>query len=611
VSETEFAESFTGVVLVFETGPDFRPGGQPPGLIRPLARRLAGSEWGLLYVLLASLFLIVPGLLLPLFTEVFVDQCLVAGRRDLVGPLLLGMGLTALMRAALTWLQNRALLRLETRLALSSSFRFFRHVLHLPVEFFTQRYAGEIGARVGVNDRIAGLLSVELANHFLNVVTATFYLIVMVSYDPLLTLVGLVIAGLNMVVLRAVARRRRDEYLRLLQERAKLTGTSMAGLQAIETLKATGAESDFFSRWSGLLARLQVAEQKLGLSTLFLRVAPPLLSALATVTILGVGALRVMDGQLTIGMLVAFQSLMMSFLAPVGELVGLGGVLQEIEGDVNRLDDVLRSPVAPGLELARPPTPSSTVVLTTTSASEPVKLAGHLVLRDVNFGYSRLDPPLLEGFSLQLKPGARVALVGLSASGKSTVAKLISGLYEPWSGDILLDGQPRSQIPRAVLTNSLAMVDQDFFLFAGTVRELLTLWDDTVPEEDVIQAARDACIHEEITLRPGAYAHQVEEGGINFSGGQRQRLEIARALVGNPSLLILDEATSALDPLTEKTIDDNLRRRGCTCVIVAHRLSTIRDCDEIIVLDRGRIVQRGTHDALAAVDGVYRQLIHS
>jgi ABC-type bacteriocin/lantibiotic exporter with double-glycine peptidase domain len=284
--------------------------------------------------------------------------------------------------------------------------------------------------------------------------------------------------------------------------------------------------------------------------------------------------------------------------------VGLGASLQEVEGQVNRLDDVLHAPVAP--EFAE----EAAGKLEDGEASfSSAKLDGHLELRDISFGYSILARPLIEGFNLNVKPGARVALVGLSASGKSTVAKLIAGLYQPWSGEILLDGRPRAQIARAVRCGSLAMVDQDFFLFAGTVREVLTMWDETVPEEDVVQAAKDACIHEDIAARPGAYGSRIEEGGSNLSGGQRQRLEIARALTGNPSLLVLDEATSALDPVTEKRIDDNLRRRGCTCVIVAHRLSTIRDCDEIIVLDEGKIVQRGTHNELCAAGGPYRRLI--
>jgi NHLM bacteriocin system ABC transporter peptidase/ATP-binding protein len=602
VTNDEFRAAFTGVVLTFEPGPEFQRGGQRRGLITPLRLRLKGSEVGLLYVFLVSLALAAPGLAIPILGRIFVDYYLIDGMSAWVGPILLGLALTAFLRAMLTWMQQRALQRLETKLALTSSFRFFRHVLRLPVEFFTQRYGGEVGSRVEMNDRIAQLLSGELAANLLAIVLAVFYVAMMAYFDLRLTLVGVAFAGLNIVALRYVSRSRRDVNLRLLQERAKLTGTSLSGLQTIETLKATGSESDFFSRWAGYLAKMMTAEQKMGVYTLGLGIVPTTLLALNTVVILGYGSLRVINGDLTAGMLVAFQSMMISFLDPINQLVGLGGSLQEIEGELSRLDDVLRYPIDPLFQNERQ---------TTLGTSLPMKLAGQLELLGVTYGYSRLDPPLITDFNLMVRPGDRIALVGRSASGKSTLAKLISGLYQPWLGMILLDGCPRNAIPRGALTNSLAMVDQDFFLCEGTVREVLTLWDSTLAEEDLIQAAKDACIHDDIMTRPGGYSSKVEEGGVNFSGGQRQRLEIARALVGNPSILILDEATSALDPVTEKRIDENLRRRGCTCVLVAHRLSTIRDCDEILVLDRGKIVQRGTHAMLQGVDGPYARLIRS
>ena len=601
VSEAEFTESFTGVVLVFEPGPEFARGGSPPSQLGPLRRRLVGSESGLAYAVLASLCLALTGLVVPIFSQIFVDHCLVQGQRDWVVPLLVGMAVTAVLRAALTWLQRFSLLRLETKLALTSSYRFFRHVLRLPVEFFTQRYGGEIGARVEINDRVAQLLSGELAANLLNALMAAFYLILMLCFDVPLTLVGLTLAAVNVVVLRSVSRRRKDMNQRLLQERAKLTGTAMVGLQTVETLKATGSESDFFSRWSGHLAKVTAAEQGMGLYTLALGALPPLVMAMITVAILGVGGLRVMNGYMTVGMLVAFQSLMASFLDPVNQLVRLGGSVQEVEGQMNRLDDVLRYGTDPGAGEEGE----------AKADAGSGKLSGRLELREVSYGYSRLDPPLLEHFSLVMDPGARVALVGPSASGKTTVAKIIAGLFRPWTGEVLFDGQTRDGIARGVLTNSVAVVDQDIFLFEGTVREVLSMWDATVPEEDIVRAAKDACIHEEIAARPGGYESKVAEGGANFSGGQRQRLEIARALVNNPTLLVLDEATSALDPVTEKQIDDNLRRRGCTCIIVAHRLSTIRDCDEIVVLDQGKIVQRGTHEVLRASDGLYRRLVEA
>ena len=601
VSEAEFEESFTGIVLVFEPGTDFERGGARPSLWAALRRRLQGSEIGLLYVVLASLALAVIGLIVPLFAKVFVDYILIANFRDLIRPLLIGMTVTAVLRAATTWLQRHYLLRLSTKLATTSSYQFFRHLLRLPVEFFTQRYAGEVGARMEINEQVAGLLSGELAVNLINLLMVVLYVALMLCFDVPLTLVVLFLAALNFLALRYISRRRKDINVRLLQERGKMIGTSMAGLQAIESLKATGAESDFFSRWSGHLAKVMAASQQMEVYSRGLSVVPFFLSIIATVAILGAGAGRVMDGYMTIGTLVAFQALMAGFMQPVNQLVLLGGSLQEIEGGLSRLDDVLRYPIDPNLQQEDGNLPAS-------EDARP-KLSGHLELRKIRYGYSRLDRPLIDRFNLTIRPGARVALVGPSASGKTTLAKIISGIYQPWSGEILFDGQPLEQVPRQVITNSLAMVDQDFFLYEGTVREVLTMWDTTVPDEDIVRAAKDACIHEDIAARAGGYDSKVEEGGRNFSSGQRQRLEIARALVGNPAILVLDEATSSLDPLTEIQIDENLRRRGCSCVIVAHRLSTIRDCDEIIVLDRGAIVQRGSHDKLQGARGLYRRLI--
>ena len=599
VSEEEFDESFTGIALVFEPGPDFEKGGHKRNLLQGLRGRLSGSELALVFVVLASLALVIPGIVIPIFTKVFVDEVLVKGMRDWLPPLLVGMGLTALLRSALTWLRLRYLLRLETKLALSMSGQFFWHVLQLPMEFFTQRYGGEIGSRVAINDRVAELLSGQLATTFLNVIVIAFFAVLMFFYDVPLTLVAIAVAILNVIALRFVARKRVDGSQRLLQERGKLIGTSMVGLQMIETLKATGSESDFFSRWSGQHAKVVNAQQSLSVYTQFLLAVPPLLTGISGVAILSFGAIRVMDGYLTMGMLIAFQSLMQSFIGPIEQLVNIGGTLQEVQGDMNRLDDVLRYDADRSCAVSEP----------IEDELKDGKLVGTLELIDVTFGYSRMADPLLENFCLSLNPGSRVALVGATGSGKSTVAKLTSNICTPWAGEVRFDGFHRRDIPRSRLTSSLAMVDQEVFLFEGTVRENLTLWDPTVPEADIIQAAKDACIHEDIAARPGGYDSHVEEGGRNFSGGQRQRLEIARALVGNPTMLILDEATSALDPVTEQMVDANLRRRGCTCLIVAHRLSTIRDCDEIIVLDKGHAVQRGAHDELIRQDGPYVDLV--
>ena len=600
VSEEELDQAFTGVVMTFEPGPEFRKSGEPPRLIPALRRRLAGSRAALAFVLLAGLALAIPALVVPVFSKVFVDSVLLENRRDWLPPLLFGMGFAAVMTGLLTWIQQVYLLRLETRMAVSSSSRFLWHVLRLPTEFFSQRFAGDISSRVGINDRVAQLLSRDLATNALGAVMIVFFAAVLFQYDAVLTLVGIAVVSLNVAALRYVSRKRVDGNRRLVQDQGKLLGTAIGGLQTIETLKATGGESDLFARWAGYQAKVVNGRQELERYTQLLDTVPPLLSAVNTALILGIGGLRVMNGSLSLGGLVAFQLLMAAFIAPVTRLVSLGGKLQMVEGDMNRLDDVLRYRLDPS-------TAASVGELPPEGA--PVRLNGGLELRDVCFGYSRLDPPLIEGFSLNLKPGSRVALVGGSGSGKSTLSRLVTGLYPPWSGEILLDGRGRSEISPGVLTGSLAAVDQNVFLFEGTVRENLTLWDATVPLPEVVAAAKDACIHEDIAARPGGYDSPVEEGGANWSGGQRQRLEIARALVGRPSILVLDEATSALDPTTESRIDQNLRRRGCTCLIVAHRLSTIRDADEIIVLEKGKVVQRGTHDELKGIEGPYARLI--
>lgn len=600
VTEEEFDQSFTGIALTFSTGSDFRKSGSPPRLLPSLVRRLEGSRTPLTFVVIVSLFLVIPGLLVPFFAKVFIDDYLVRGQQDWIRPLLLGMALTAVMRGVLTWQQQAYLLRLETRLALTSSSRFFWHVLRLPVEFFAQRYAGDLTGRVGANDRVAQLLSGDLATNMVNVVQLLFYAVVMLLYDAVLTAIGVGLALLNVVALRLVARQRTDANRRLLQDRGKQLATAMNGLSMIETLKASAAESDFFERWSGYQAKVVVSEQQLGLPSLVTSALPRMLSAIALALILGIGGLRVIEGDLTIGMLIAFQSLMVSFMAPIQGLVDLSGKLQEAKGDLARLDDVLRYPQDTRFSLA-PPAPSTV---------KP-KLAGFLELRNVTFGYSRLADPLIEDFSLTLRPGSRLALVGSSGSGKSTLARIITGLYRPWSGEVLCDGIPVSELPPDVLTNSLAAVSQEIALFEGTVRENLTLWDDSISESQIAQAARDARLHHVIAARSKGYGGAVAEGGLNFSGGERQRMEIARALVRDPSVLVLDEATAALDPITEKEIDDNLRRRGCTCVIIAHRLSTIRDADEIVVLERGKVVQRGTHDKLVNLDGAYARLIAS
>lgn len=594
----EFADSYSLIVVLFEPAPDFKPGGSKPSLIAGLLPRMRNYMPSAIFFIVSAIFLVIPGLAVPAFTRIFIDEILVANRDEWLRPLLVGMGLTAAIMSGLTWLQQFFLLRYETCLALSESAKFFAHILRLPTAFFSQRFGGEIGQRVLINDKIAHTVAEKLSQFVVDFLKTGLFGVLMFFYDIRLALATIGLASINFLVLKLLARIRVDASRRLLQDQGKLTATSMGGLQMMETIKGTGGEDEFFSRWGGYQAKTLLGKQKLGFLTHSTTVLPTFLDALTTAAMLGIGGFRVMEGDnFTIGMLVAFQSVAQNFTHPLGDMVNFASHIQELQGDMARVDDVLNH----RQDHIYQQHPVRDV--------EKLRLTGHVQLQKISFGYNPIGSPLIADFDLTIRPGQRVALVGGSGSGKSTIAKLVAGLYQTRSGEICFDGIPREEIPHELLNNSMAVIDQEIFLFAGTIRDNLTMWDATVPEEKLMNALRDAHILGKVSERPGGLSSIVEEGGHNFSGGERQRLEIARALVADPTFLILDEATSALDPPTEKIIEKNLMRRGCSCLIVAHRLSTIRDCDEIIVMEQGKIVERGTHTELVALQGAYANLI--
>ncbi|WP_300163363.1 NHLP family bacteriocin export ABC transporter peptidase/permease/ATPase subunit [Bradyrhizobium sp.] len=596
IDMTELDLAFTGVVLTMERTESFKKQGSEPRGLRLLLRELRGSTTAVGLLVVVSLALVVPAIVVAGFSKIFVDDILIRHTSNWLVPLLIGMAITAAFRAILTMVRQSLLLRLQTKLAVVMISRFLWHVMALPVEFFTQRHAGDVASRVSANEQIARLLSSGIAANALNLTSVVFFAAAMAIYDLPLAALGVGMSLMNVLALRLMGDRRQDVSRSLAIERGKLVGATVSAVRTIETLKASGLEDEAFGQWAGIQAKALNAEQELGVSSALLDLMPTLFSGLTVAAILGFGGLRVIEGSLTLGSLIAFQSLMASFSEPVNELVNYVGSFQTIKGALERLEDVYNYPVEDSGKAVA-------------ADRFPPKLAGRVELHNIQFGYSVLEPPLLADLSINVPPGARIALVGASGSGKSTLAKLICGLYRPWSGEIRIDGWTLPEIPPQVFANSVAYVDQDVFLFEGTARDNLTLWDATATEADLSQALRDAAIHEDIAARAGNYDCYVNEGGTNFSGGQRQRIEIARALVSNPSVIVLDEATGALDPITEKSIDDSLRRRGCTCIIIAHRLSTIRDCDEIILLQQGKIVERGTHEQLMALQGAYAKLV--
>lgn len=595
----ELDECYTGIVLAFEKTDAFEKEKRKSTLGTFIRQRLQGEWISVAGLIVTGLCLVAPGLVLPTFSRVFIDDILLGGNTGWLPGFLAAMAFTILFQAILTYYRGAVLLRFQTKMALVSAYRFVHHMLRLPISFFDQRYAGDLAARVDNNNRVSDFLAGELAETVLNGFVALFYLMLMLLYSPMLAMIGVVSAALNLLLIRASANALAGMTMKLQQDQGKMIGAVYAGLNITDTLKASGAEDRYVSRILGYYAKNIRLEQKGGKLQEILNAIPSVADELVDVLVIMVGGVLVIRGQMTAGMLVAFGSLMSSFLAPVSKLVGFAQKIQTLKADMNRVDDIMKYREDEKYSVNRQPEPMEQ------------KLSGEVELRNIAFGYSRLEPPLIQDFSFHLDSGRSIAFVGPSGSGKSTVAKVISGLYTPWDGQILMDGIPLNRIPQQILNCSVATVSQNVTLFSGTIRENLTLWNRSVLQQDMIRAAKDACIHDVISRLPGAYDFELAEGGTNLSGGQRQRLEIARALVTEPSILILDEATSALDPLVEKQIVDNIKRRGCTCVIVAHRLSAIRDCDEIVVLERGVIVQRGTHDALRMQPGVYQQLIQN
>ncbi|MEY9836404.1 NHLP family bacteriocin export ABC transporter peptidase/permease/ATPase subunit [Streptacidiphilus sp. EB103A] len=596
VPPEDFDSSFTGVVLTFEPGDGFRRAGRRPGILRALPARLRGTSGAMLAALLASFLLVVVGAVLPALSRTYIDMFLIGNQTSLLPVLFAAMAAMVVLTAGLTALQQANLLRGRMISSTLSSARFLRHLLRLPVTFFSQRNPAELVQRLQSNDTVAETLARDLAATGVDAVVVVLYALLLWSYDPQLTVLGVLIALLNVVALRVVVRIRGTGVQKLRADAARLTNTSYSGLQLIETMKATGAEDGYFRRWAGQHALTLDGQQRLGVPSAALAVVAPTLAALNSALILLIGGQRAADGGISIGLLVAFQALVTSFTGPVTRLNGVAGRVQDFAADMARLRDVEAFPVDP-LYTRREP------------AAGARRLSGHVTLDGVTFGYSPLDKPLLTDFSLSVGPGRQVALVGGSGSGKSTVSRLISGLYQPWEGEIRIDGQRLDEIPRSALSASVSFVDQDVFLFEGTVRDNVALWDPSIPDEAVIAALKDAAVHDAVSRRPGGIHSRVEQDGRNFSGGQRQRLEIARALVRGPSVLVLDEVTSALDAETEQVIIDNVRRRGCACVVIAHRLSTVRDSDEIVVLDHGTVVERGRHEDLVAAAGRYAALV--
>ena len=592
----EFRKHYTGVCLTFEPTEKFEKGGQQTSILSYMKKNLNGVSEAFWLTFSFALMGAFVALLSPLFTRIFLDEILSGKNADWVKWFFIGMGALAVFQFFVVLLQSRYTKRVAGALALKSNKDYLRHLLRLPMSYFAMRHVGDLQQRMHLNQEITNSLIEVLAPQVINIGLLVLYLFLMFSYSFWLTIIGFVAAGVNLAIVHYFAKLRINLIRSMEQSEGQYFSATISCIDNMESIKAAGAETGFFKYWSGLWAHKFNVNANADKQQAQVALLPVMANALCSVAVLVLGAYLILQGDLTVGMLMAFQGFMGSFLAPVNELVNGSQKIVEMRSQMERVEDVMKYP-----EDHRD---SEKEIL-------QGKLGGLLEMKHVTFGYSPIQPPLIEDFNLRVEPGHSVALVGPSGCGKSTLAKLISGLYKPWSGEILFDGRPIESIPNEELTNSVAVIDQNVVLFDDTIAQNLRMWDPSIEDFTLMMACNDAEIRADIVSRPEGFDTKIVKGGQNFSGGQRQRFEIATALAREPIVLIMDEATSALDPKTEDEVMKRIRRMGPTQVIVAHRLSTIRDCDEIIVMDQGKILQRGRHEELMAQEGFYQKLMKS
>ena len=599
VSRQEFDEKFTGIMMVFKPSKEFVPSGKKKSVLGFAKKRMKGTSTAVTFVVLTTIITSLVSVILLAFSKFFLDELLSGRNVQLFIPFISGLIILSLIQIATNWIKTINMLKINGKLAVIGSTTYFWNVLHKPMEFFSQRMTGDLLGRQGENAGIANTLVQTAAPLALNTIMAIFYLIMMLNYNVILSLIGLVSLFGNMYFSRLISKKRINVTRVMMRDSGKLSSSTVSGIEMIETIKASGAENGYFEKWAGYQASVNSSKVKYSKVDAYLGMLPSILSQIVNTVILIVGVYLVINGDFTIGMIMAFQGFLGQFMNPATQLISAGQTIQEMTTSMERIEDVMEYPedTMYAAEKRR------------RKVDTDRKLSGTLTMKNVTFGYSKLANPLIENFDIELKQGSKVAFVGASGCGKSTLAKLISGLYEEWSGDILFDGKPIKEIDRNVFTSSVAVVDQDITLFEDTISNNIKMWDNSIEDYEVILAARDAQIHEDIMKREEGYNYKILENGKDFSGGQRQRLEIARVLAQDPTLIIMDEATSALDAKTEYEVVKAINDRGITCVIVAHRLSTIRDCDEIIVLDKGKVVERGTHNELMANGKYYKELV--
>ncbi len=592
----EFKRSFSGVCMLFEPAEDFQPGGKPASILKFAVQRLTGTLPVFLMVIMTTLIASLSGILMPAFSRFFMDHLLTHSSPQWAEGFFVLLGLVILSQVLSLVIKAVYMLRLQGKMAAIANTRFLWHILRLPVEFFEQRMAGDIVSRQQSNQQITNILINTFTPLLLDSLTMIFNLLIMLNYNHFLALAGVISVGVNLILAQVISEKRINITRVQMRDTANLNGATVSGIDMIETIKSAGAENGFFTRWAGFQANAHNQSVSFTKLNQTLGQIPPLVSLLMSNLILYLGVRLIISGEWSIGLVSAFTGYLTAFSNPAATLINAGQQIQEMRTQMERVQDVFKYPLAEGQEHDLPD-------------EDLAKLDGLVEMKGVTFGYNKLVEPILRNFSMRVESGKSIAIVGPSGCGKSTAAKLLTGLYPVWEGEILFSGKPINQINRSIFTSSVACVTQDITLFEDTIADNIRMWDKSIENFEVILAARDAEIHDDIIEREGDYSAPVSEGGRNFSGGQRQRIEIARVLAQDPTIIIMDEATSALDSQTEYRIMKAIADRGITRIIISHRLSIIRDCDEIIVMKDGEILDRGTHSDLLGRCEYYAELI--
>jgi len=605
VSLEEFTEAFTGICMFLEPTESFIPDGQQESTLEIVKRKLKGTGAAVAFVVLTTIITSIISLINPAFSRVFMDYLITGTHVEWLRPVIHSMALLVVVNLVVSAIRSHFNYRVNGSIAAIGATEFFWHVLHVPLRFFSQRSIGDIQTRQSINETLSSIIVNTIAPLFLDTILLVLYLVVILRYSVFLSFIGIASMLLNIFVSRWSAKKQLDLNRVSSRDGGLLSGATLGGINMAETIKASGAETGFFGIWAGYQANVYTSQSKTAAVSAYIGSLSALISSLCNMLVLFIGVLLVIQGEFTVGMVFAFQGYLAQFVAPVQVLTNANASLIGLRSQIERLDDVMKYPED---EVFKTTSDSDTSDSESENSSKR-KLSGEIEVNNITFGYSKFTDPLIDDMSFKITPGSKVAFVGFSGCGKSTIARLLTGIEQPMSGEILFDGKPINSIDRSVFTSSVAVVDQNIMLFSDSFNNNVKMYDVSIEDFEVILAAKDAQIHDDIISRQGGYQYRLSEDGSDLSGGQRQRVEIARALAQDPTILILDEATSALDAATEQRVMEAVSRRGITVIIIAHRLSTIRDCDQIFVMQKGQIVDRGTHEELFDRGGLYTSLV--